>query len=73
MLASFRGPSLAQAAIVADTGIKSWGDIKDKKFPIRITTLKPAQMVTTIAMELMAEEGITKAKIGSWGGKIIHT
>ena len=73
MLASFRGPSLAQAAMVADTGIKSWGDIKDKKFPIRITTLKPAQMVTTIAMELMAEEGITKAKIGSWGGKIIHT
>jgi len=73
MLASFRGPSVAQAAIVADKGITSWDDLREKKFPIRITMLEPAQIVTPIAFALMAEYGITKEKIESWGGKVIHT
>lgn len=73
MLASFRGPSVAQAAIAADTGIKSWDDVKAKKFPIRVTMLEPAQIVTPIGLDLMAEYGVTKENIEAWGGKVIHT
>jgi TRAP transporter TAXI family solute receptor len=71
MLASVRGPSIAQAGIVARTGIKTFEDIKTKKYPIRIGTFERAQLVTPMALDILAGYGLTEKVIQSYGGRIV--
>jgi TRAP transporter TAXI family solute receptor len=70
MMASVRGPSIAQAAILAKTGIKTFDDIREKKYPIRIATFERAQLVTPMALDILAGYGLTDAAIRSYGGRI---
>lgn len=72
MIAAVRGPSIAQAAIVAKLGIKSFDDIRTRKYPIRIATFERAQLVTPMALDILAAYGLTEKMITSWGGKIIY-
>jgi hypothetical protein len=73
MLASFRGPSVAQAAIVNSTGITSFEQIAERKFPLRVAMIQPTQIVTPIALDILAAYGITKEAIEAWGGQVIYT
>jgi uncharacterized protein len=73
MLAAVRGPSVAQAVIVKSTGIKSFDEIRDKKYPIRIAMFERNQIVTPVALDILAGYGLTEEKIRSFGGKVIYT
>ncbi|MGI9386800.1 MAG: TAXI family TRAP transporter solute-binding subunit [Methyloligellaceae bacterium] len=73
MLASFRGPSVAQAVITKSAGVKTFEEIAAKKMPIRIVTFERSQLVTPIALDILAGYGITEEKLKSWGGKIVFT
>jgi TRAP transporter TAXI family solute receptor len=72
MMASVRGPSVAQAAIIKKIGIKTFDDIREKKYPIRIATFERAQLVTPMALDILAGYGITEDSIRSWGGRIVY-
>ncbi len=72
MIAAVRGPSIAQAAILAKTGIKTFDDIREKKYPIRIATFERAQLVTPMALDILAGYGLTEAAIRSYGGRITY-
>lgn len=73
MLASFREPGAAQALILDSVGIKSFEEIKAKKFPIRITMFERQQLATAQALAVLEEYGMTVDDINSWGGKVIFT
>lgn len=73
MLAAVRGPSVVQAFIPADRGITSFEQIVKEKRPIRIATFERAQIVTPIALDVLAGYGITKEKLEAWGGQLIFT
>lgn len=74
MLASFRGPNLAQAAIADSTGIKSFEEIREKKFPLRVAMISPpSHIISTTAVDVLEGYGITKEAVESWGGKFIYT
>ena len=72
MIAAVRGPSYAQATTVARTGIKSFDEIREKKFPIRIGTFERAQLVTPMALDILAGYGLTEDVIRSFGGRITY-
>jgi uncharacterized protein len=73
MLAAVRGPSVVQAFVPVDRGVESFEQIAREKMPLRIATFESAHIVTPIAMDVLAEYGITKEKLESWGGKLINT
>jgi len=73
MLAAVRGPSIVQAAIPKSRGITSFEQIAEEKRPLRIATFERAQIVTPIAIDVLAEYGITEEKLNSWGGQLIFT
>ncbi|MBM3566229.1 MAG: hypothetical protein FJX42_08980, partial [Alphaproteobacteria bacterium] len=73
MLASVRGPSIAQAVIVKSAGIKSFDEIRQKKIPIRISMFERNQLATTVALDILAEYGIPETMIRSFGGKTVYT
>ena len=54
-------------------GIKSFDEIREKKYPIRIAMFERNQLVTPIALDILAEYGLTEEKIRSFGGKIVYT
>lgn len=73
MLAAFRGPSIVQAFIPEDRGIESFEQIAEEQRPVRIATFERSQIVTPIALDILAEYGITEEKLSSWGGRLIFT
>ena len=74
MLASFRGPNVAQAAIVNSSGIKSFEEIRQKKYPLRVVMIAPpSSIISTSAVDILAAYGITKKDVESWGGKFVYT
>ena len=72
MIASVSGPSIAQAAILAKTGIKTFDEIREKKYPIRIATFERAQLVTPMALDILAGYGLTEQTLRSFGGRITY-
>lgn len=73
MLAAVRGPSVIQAFVPEDRGVTSFEQIAAEEMPLRIATFKRSQLVTPIALDALAEYGITKDKLESWGGQLIFT
>lgn len=73
MLAAFRGPSIAQAVITRASGIKSFEEIKARKYPIRIVMFERQQLATGQALDILKAYGLTPEEINSWGGKVIFT
>ena len=72
MIAAVRGPSYSQATTVARIGIKSFEEIRDKKYPIRIGMFERAQLVTPMALDILAGYGLTESVIRSFGGRITY-
>jgi len=73
MLAAVRGPSVIQAFVPNNRGIDSFEQIVKEKKAIRIATFERSQLVTGIAIDLLAEYGITEEKLKEWGGQLIFT
>ena len=66
-------PGAAQAVIVDSLGLKSFEEIKAKKYPIRIAMFERHQLATAQALEMLKAYGMSKKIIESWGGKVIFT
>lgn len=73
MLAAFRQPGAAQAVIIDSLGLKTFEEIKAKKYPIRIAMFERHQLATGQALEMLKAYGMDKKTIESWGGKVIFT
>jgi len=53
--------------------INSIQEIKDKKYPIKLTTTGKASTPALGTLRILKEYGITEADIKSWGGSITYT
>ncbi len=52
------------------TGIKSFQEIKDKKFPLRVGLNRKGTLMELAGKEVLKAYGITYADIEKWGGKL---
>jgi TRAP transporter TAXI family solute receptor len=52
------------------TGIKSFQEIKDKKFPLRVGMNRKGTLMELAGKKVMEAYGITYADIQKWGGKL---
>ncbi len=73
MMAAIREPGAAQAVILESTGIKTFEDIKAKKYPIKIAMFERHQLATAQALAVLEAYGLTQEQINAWGGKVIFT
>ena len=73
MLGGVRGPSIVQAFVPVDRGIESFEQIVEEQRGVRIATFERAHIVTPIALDVLAEYGITQEALESWGGQLIFT
>ena len=73
MLASFRGPSIAQAVTTVESGFTSFEQIRDQKLPVRIAMFERAQLASSQALDILDAYGLSVKDINSWGGKVVHT
>jgi TRAP transporter TAXI family solute receptor len=57
-------------AVRADTGITSFKDIRDKKYPLKIATTchDPDNMMTWVVDMILRHHGIEPSDIDTWGG-----
>ena len=53
MLAAFRQPGAAQAVIVESAGVKSFEEIRQKKYPIKIAMFERHQLATAQALAIL--------------------
>ena len=61
-------------AVREDTGIRSFGDIRERKIPLRIaTTCRDGDNAMTWVVELILDlHGVSRADIESWGGAFLE-
>lgn len=59
-----------QLFIDEKTGIRSFKDIKDKKYPLRIGANRKGTLMQISGQKVMEAYGLTYADIEKWGGKI---
>ena len=61
-------------AVRKETGIKSFEDIRDKKYPLRVSTtlLETNHPASWCAEQVMKAYGFCFADIESWGGKVLR-
>jgi len=59
-------------AVRADTPIRSFSDIKEKKFPLRLVVLPKGSSGEWDTRKVLEAYGITYDDIKSWGGKVNH-
>jgi TRAP-type uncharacterized transport system substrate-binding protein len=61
-------------AVRPDTGIETLEDIKNRKYPLRISTRRRGKLATTIYAieEVLRAYGMSYHDIEKWGGKIIE-
>jgi TRAP transporter TAXI family solute receptor len=62
--------SAFQFIIDAKTGITSFQDIKDKKYPLKLGTNRRGTLMQLSGEKVLEAYGITYADIEKWGGKI---
>lgn len=61
-----------QFLIREDTGITSFEEIKDKRFPLKVTVNKQGSMMEVAGREVLKAYGISYDDINRWGGKIYY-
>jgi TRAP transporter TAXI family solute receptor len=59
-----------QLIIDAKTGIKSFKEIKEKKYPLRIGANRRGTLMQISGQKILEAYGVTYADIEKWGGKI---
>ncbi len=64
--------SYAQLFVSENTGIKSFKDLAEKKFPLKIATTSRSGASYWMAVWLLEAHGITIDQLESWGGKLLH-
>jgi TRAP-type uncharacterized transport system substrate-binding protein len=61
-------------AVSAKTGLKTLGDLKRTRFPLRVSLRgQPDHSVHLICDHVLRAYGMSLDDIASWGGKIVHT
>lgn len=73
MLASFRGPSIAQAVATVDSGFTSFEKIRDQKLPVRIAMFERHQLAAQQTLDILDAYGLSVKDIEAWGGKVVFT
>jgi len=73
LLASFPHDDRMAFAVKRSTGIRSFADIREKKYPLKISTPVPTSWHPAIwgAKAVLAEYGLSFEAIESWGGKLL--
>lgn len=56
--------------VKSDTGIKSFADIKNKKYPLKVYFNTKDSFMDIVGKEVMVAEGITPDNIAKWGGYV---
>jgi len=64
--------SYAQLFVSDKSGIKSFQDLAQKKYPLKIATTSRSGASYWMAVWLLDAHGITIDKLESWGGKLLH-
>ncbi len=61
-------------AVRKDSGIESLGDIKQQKYPLRISTRRRGKLQTTLyaIAEVLKAYGMSLKEIERWGGKVME-
>jgi TRAP transporter TAXI family solute receptor len=72
-IATFPHDDRLAFAVRADTGIRSFQDLREQKFPLRVAIPASRQLhpAGIVAEEVLAQYGITLHDIESWGGAIL--
>jgi len=58
-------------AVKADSDIKSWADVKNKKIGIRLSTQSKGSLSEVAASQILKTYGVSYDDLKSWGGKVL--
>jgi TRAP transporter TAXI family solute receptor len=58
-------------AVKADSNIKTWGDVKNKKIGIRLSTQSKGSLSEVAAGQVLKTYGVSYDNLTEWGGKIL--
>lgn len=58
-------------AVKADSDIKTWADVKDKKIGIRLSTQAKGSLSEVAASQVLKTYGVSYDNLTEWGGKIL--
>jgi hypothetical protein len=59
-----------QFVIADDSPVKSFAEIRDKKYPLKLATNPKGNVAELMAREILGQYGITYEKIKEWGGRV---
>jgi len=59
-----------QYVIAADSPVKSFAEIRDKKYPLKLAVNPKGNVSELLAREILGHYGITYEKIKEWGGRV---
>lgn len=73
LLAVFPHDDRMAFAVRKSTGLRSFSDLRERKYPLKISMVSPANWHPALfgAMEVLRAHGITLEDIQSWGGEIL--
>ena len=64
------GEAMEQFMVKADTGIKNLGELKEKKYPLKMNLNTKDSFMEIVGKKTLEAYGITYADIAKWGGKV---
>lgn len=70
LVAVMNPTNAVQIFVDAKTGITSLADIKEKKYPLRITVNRAGTLIDLMSERILEAYGVSYKDIESWGGKI---
>ncbi|NWF56942.1 MAG: TAXI family TRAP transporter solute-binding subunit [Syntrophaceae bacterium] len=59
-----------QFVIADDSPVKSFAEIRDKNYPLKLATNPKGNVAELMAREILGQYGITHEKIKEWGGRV---
>jgi len=59
-----------QCVIAADSPVKTFAEIRDKKYPLKLAVNPKGNVSELLAREILGQYGITYEKIKEWGGRV---
>lgn len=64
------GEAVEQFMVKADTGLKTFDDLKDKKYPLKMNFNTKDSFMEIVGKKTLEAYGITYEDIAKWGGKV---
>jgi TRAP-type uncharacterized transport system substrate-binding protein len=73
-IATFPHDDRLAFAVREETGLRSFHDLRERKYPLRVAIPASRQLhpAGIVAEEVLAQYGITLRDIESWGGQVLH-